>query len=40
MAANLVVLCCFIPVFIAIWMIVMMLFASLIGGAFSPVHHP
>jgi len=36
MAAVFVVFCCFLPAFIAIWLLVMALFASLIGGA---MHH-
>lgn len=39
MAASFVVWCCFIPVIIAVWMIVMTIFAGLIGGL-SGVHHP
>jgi hypothetical protein len=38
--AALIVWCCLIPVFIAVWVIVMTLFASLIGGALSGVNHP
>lgn len=37
MAAAFVVWCCFLPVIITLWLIVMALFASLISGA---MHHP
>jgi len=39
-AAAFVVWCCFIPVVITLWLIVMALFASLIGGAMSNVRGP
>jgi hypothetical protein len=40
MAAGFVVFCCFIPVIILVWVIVMTIFAALIGGAMSNLNHP
>jgi GYF domain 2 len=40
MAAAFVVFCCFLPVIFALWLILVMLFAGLISGAMSNVHHP
>jgi hypothetical protein len=40
MAAALIVACCFLPVIFALWLILMMLFAGLISGAMSSLHHP
>ena len=40
MAAAFVVFCCFLPVIFALWLILMMLFAGLISGALSSLHHP
>ncbi|HEY2914296.1 MAG TPA: DUF4339 domain-containing protein [Candidatus Angelobacter sp.] len=40
MAAGFVVLCCFLPAIIVVWLIVMAVFAALIGGAMSSLHHP
>ena len=40
MAAGFVVLCCFLPVIFALWLILMMLFAGLISGVISSFHHP
>ena len=40
MAAAFIVFCCFIPAIIAVWLIVMAVFASLIGGAMSHLHQP
>jgi hypothetical protein len=40
MAAGFVVFCCFVPAFIMLWVIVMAVFASLISGAMSSLHHP
>ena len=40
MAAVLIVACCFLPVIFALWLILMMLFAGLISGAMSILHHP
>jgi len=37
MAAAFLVFCCFVPAFIALWLIVMAVFAGLISGA---MHHP
>ena len=37
MAAGFVVLCCFLPAIIVVWLIVMALFAGLIGAS---LHHP
>jgi hypothetical protein len=40
MAAAFVVACCFAPVIIVVWGIVMAVLAALLGGAISSVHHP
>ena len=40
MAAVFIVACCFLPAIIVIWVVVMTVFAGLIGGAMSSVHHP
>lgn len=40
MAAGFVVFCCFIPVVVLIWMIIMALLAALVGGAMSNLNHP
>jgi hypothetical protein len=40
MAAAFVVFCCFLPVVILIWLVIMAVFAGLIGGAMSSLHHP
>jgi len=40
MAAAFIVACCFLPVIFALWLILMMLFAGLISGAMSSLHHP
>jgi|SRR5437667_10524371 len=40
MAAAFIVACCFLPVIIIIWIIVMALFAAFLGGAMSSLHHP
>ena len=40
MAAAFIVGCCFLPVIFAIWLIVASLFAALISGAMSSLHHP
>jgi hypothetical protein len=40
MAAGFVVFCCFIPLIVLIWLIVMAVFATLIGGAVSSLPHP
>lgn len=40
MAAGFVVLCCFLPVVFVFWLIVMRVFAGLIGGAMSGLHRP
>jgi len=39
MAAGFVVFCCFIPVIVLVWAIVMALLAALIGGAMSNLPH-
>jgi hypothetical protein len=39
MAAAFIVLCCFLPVIIVLWLFVMTLFAGLISGAMSSLHH-
>ena len=39
MAAAFVVLCCFLPAIVVVWLMVMAVIAALIGGAMS-VHHP
>jgi len=40
MAAAFVVFCCFQPVIILLWLIIFTVFAGLIGGAMSGLHHP
>ena len=40
MGAAFIVFCCFIPVIFLIWVIIMAVFAALIGGALSNFHHP
>ncbi len=40
MAAGFVVFCCFIPVIVLIWIIIMALFAAVIGGAVSNLPQP
>jgi hypothetical protein len=40
MAAAFVVFCCFLPAIIVIWLVVASIFAALIGGAMSSLHHP
>ena len=40
MAAGFVVLCCFLPVMIVIWLIIMAVLAAIFGGAMSSLHHP
>jgi hypothetical protein len=40
MAAAFIVACCFIPVIFALWLIIFTVFAGLIGGAMSSLHHP
>ena len=40
MAAAFVVFCCFQPVIILLWLIIFTVFAGLIGGAMSSLHHP
>ncbi|HEV2841280.1 MAG TPA: hypothetical protein VGW39_08155 [Chthoniobacterales bacterium] len=40
MAAGFIVFCCFIPVIIFVWMIIMALFAALVGGAMSRMPQP
>src|SRR6266511_4257599 len=40
MAAAFVVFCCFLPAIIVVWLIIMAIFAGLIGGAMSSFHHP
>jgi hypothetical protein len=39
-AAAFVVLCCFLPAIIVVWMIVMAVIAALLSGAMSSLHHP
>jgi GYF domain 2 len=39
-AAAFIVACCFAPVVILVWLIVMALFAAFLGGAMSSLHHP
>src|SRR5947209_4081826 len=39
MAAAFVVICCFLPAILVVWLMVMGVIAALIGGAMS-VHHP
>jgi len=40
MAAAFVVFCCFLPAIIVVWLIVASLFAALLSGAMSSLHHP
>ena len=40
MAAAFVVFCCFLPVIIILWLIMFTVFAGLMGGAMSGLHHP
>jgi GYF domain 2 len=40
MAAAFVVFCCFLPAIILVWLIIMGVFAGLISGAMSSLHHP
>ena len=40
MAAGFVVFCCFLPAIIVVWLIIASVFAALIGGAMSSLHHP
>lgn len=40
MAATFIVTVCFIPAAFVIWLIVMAMFAALMGGALSSLHHP
>jgi hypothetical protein len=40
MAAAFVVFCCFLPAIIVVWLIIASLFAALISGAMSSLHHP
>ena len=40
MAAAFVVFCCFLPAIILVWLIIMGVFAGLINGAMSSLHHP
>jgi hypothetical protein len=40
MAAGFIVACCFLPFIVVLWLIVMTVFAALIGGAMSSSHHP
>jgi hypothetical protein len=40
MAAAFVVLCCFLPAIILVWLIIMGVFAGLISGVMSSLHHP
>jgi GYF domain 2 len=39
MAAAFVVLCCFLPIIFVLWLIMMAVFAGLLGGAMSSFHH-
>jgi len=39
-AAAFVVFCCFLPAIIILWLIVAAVFAGLISGAMSSLHHP
>jgi hypothetical protein len=39
-AAAFIVACCFLPAIIVVWLIIMAVFAGLIGGAMSSLHHP
>jgi len=40
MAAAFIVTGCFLPFVVVLWLIVMAVFAGLIGGAMSSLHHP
>ena len=40
MAAAFIVACCFLPAIIVFWLFVMTVFAGLISGALSSLHHP
>jgi hypothetical protein len=40
MAAGFVVLCCFLPIIVVLWVFVMTVLMGLIGGAMSSLHHP
>jgi hypothetical protein len=40
MAAAFVVFCCFLPAIIVVWLIVASVFAAIISGAMSSLHHP
>jgi len=39
MAAGFVVLCCFLPAIVVVWLIVMAVLAALFSGAMSSLHH-
>ena len=40
MAAAFIVFCCLLPAIAVIWFIIVVVFAGLIGGAMSTLHHP
>ncbi len=40
MAAAFVVFCCFLPVFIVIWLILVAVFAGVVNGVMSNLQHP
>ena len=40
MAAAFIVACCFLPAIILVWLIIVAVFAGLIGGMMSSLHHP
>jgi hypothetical protein len=40
MAAAFIVACCFLPAIILVWLFLMAVFAGLISGAMSSLHHP
>jgi len=40
MAAAFVVFCCFAPVIVLVWIIIMAVFAAFLGGAMSNLQHP
>jgi hypothetical protein len=40
MAAAFIVGCCFLPAIVVCWLIVMAIWAALIGGVMSNLHHP
>jgi len=40
MAAAFVVFCCFLPAIIVVWLIIVGVFAGLISGVMSALHHP